>query len=225
MNKKSLEEKIREKVTVLLEETMNKSWGVSIPKVESDITDLLQNPLPLRSWMNAGSFHDAKIKFKAEFLKSQLRLHKGNISQSAKFLGLDRRSIHRAVKDLDIVVGSLKKESLEMEEYAEHLVHQTIRSALEEYKEIIQPQKMEKIYQEVPALSRNIAKFFSFAQLTWKQAEQEFERQFLSEALKETGWKIIETARKIGLRPETLHRKIKKLGLKKPELRNKPEIF
>ena len=73
---------------------------------------------------------------------------------------MDRRSIHRAVKDLDIMVEPLKKESLEMEEYAEHLVHQTIRSALEEYKEIIQPQKMEKIYQEVPALSRNIAKIF-----------------------------------------------------------------
>ncbi len=215
MNKKNLEEKLREKVTILLEEAMNKSWGISIPKVESDITDLLQNPLPLKLYVPTGRFHDAKLKFKTEFLKSQLRLHKGNISQSAKFLGMDRRSIHRAVKDLDIMVGPLKKESLEMEEYAEHLVHQTIRSALEEYKEIIQPQKMEKIYQEVPALSRNIAKFFSFAQLTWKQAELEFERQFLSEALKDNRWKIIETAQKIGLRPETLHRKIKKLGLKK----------
>ncbi len=215
MNKKNLEEKLREKVTVLLEETMNKSWGLTIPKVESDITDLLQSPLPLKLYMPAGQFHDAKLKFKTEFLKSQLRLHKGNISQSAKFLGLDRRSIHRAIKDFDIAVGLLKKESLDMKDYAEHLVQETIRSALDEYKEIIQPQKMEKIYQEVPALSKNIAKLLPVSHLTWKQAELEFERQFLSEALKDNGWKIIETARKINLRPETLHRKIKKLGLKK----------
>lgn len=215
MNKKNLEEKIREKVTGLLEETMNKSWGITIPKVESDITDLLQNPFPLRLYVPAGPFHDAKLKFKTEFLKDQLRLHKGNISQLAKFLGLNRRSIHRAINDLDIAVGSLKKESLEMKDYAEHLVYQTIRSALEEYKEIIQPQKMEKIYQEVPALSRNIAKLLPASNLTWKQAEREFEKQFLSEALKITRWKITETARKINLRPETLHRKIKKLGLKK----------
>ena len=111
-----------------------------------------------------------------------------------------------------------------MEEYAEHLVHQTIRSALEEYKEIIQPQKMEKIYQEVPALSRNIAKFFHRS-AHLEQAELEFERQFLSEALKDNRWKIIETAQKIGLRPNSA-REDQEAGIEEiRELRNKPEIF
>ena len=215
MSKKNLEETIKEKVAVLLEETMEKSWGIAIPKVESDITDRLQNPLPMKFYVPSSSFQEAKTKFKVEFLKTQLRLHRGNISQSAKFLGLDRRSIHRVVKDLGITIEKNKEQAEVNDNDQEHFIDRAIRSTLDQYKEIIQPQKMEKIYQEVPALSRNIAKILPHYHFTWRQAEREFEKQFISEALKEYGWKIAETARRINLRPETLHRKVKKLGLKK----------
>ena len=42
MTKKDLEDTIKEKVNPLLEETMEKSWGVSIPKLETDITAKLK---------------------------------------------------------------------------------------------------------------------------------------------------------------------------------------
>ena len=223
MHRKNLEETIREKVVVLLEETMEKTWGITIPKVESDITDRLQNPLPLKFYVPASSFQEAKTKFKVEFLKTQLRLRRGNISQSAKFLGLDRRSIHRAIKTLDITVEKAGKEFDPGKNHQEQFVDRTIRSALNEYKEIIQPQKMEEIYQEVPALSRNIAKLLPHHHLTWKQAEREFETQFFSEALKENHWKIAETARRINIRAETLHRKIHKWGLRAENKKSTPE--
>src|SRR3989338_1683530 len=213
-NKNNLEETLKEKVSGLLEKTMAKSWGISIPKVESDITDKLKNP-QLNIYIDtASTFQEAKHKFKVEFLKNELRLHKGNVSQLARMMGLDRRSIHRVMKDSGIKREALQQDRSE-EDYTETIIDQTIRSTLDEYKEIIQPQKMEKMYEEVPELSRNIAKRLPHQHLTWKLAGTEFEKQFLAEALKENSWKISQTAKQIALRPETLHRKVTKLGLRK----------
>jgi len=216
MNKHNLEETIKGKVALLLEETMEKSWGVYVPQVQSDITDKLQNNLPTKFYIPmTDSFQEAKKKFKSEFLKNQLHLHSGNISQLAKFVGLDRRSIHRAIRKLDLSVEETRRDVRLTAPYQEKIIDETIRFALEGYKDIIQPQKMEKIYQEVPALSRHLAKLLPHHHLTWKQAEWEFEKQFLYQSLKEHHWKVAETARQLKIQPETLHRKIVKLRLKK----------
>ena len=216
MNKHDLEETIKGKVALLLEETMEKSWGIYVPQVQSDITDKLRNPLPAKFYIPAASsFQSAKKMFKSEFLKNQLHLHKGNITQLAKFIGVDRRSVHRAIKGLDLHIDDLRREQGTASSHQEKIIDQTIRFALEGYKEIIQPQKMEKMYQEVPALSRHLAKILPHNHLTWKQAEREFEKQLLYQSLEEHHWKVAETARKLDLQPETLHRKIARLGLKK----------
>ncbi|MBU0469915.1 MAG: hypothetical protein KKA62_02530 [Nanoarchaeota archaeon] len=217
MKKKGLEEAIKEKVSSLLEKTMEKSWGITIPKIESDITDKLNNQ-QLNVYISTDlPFQEAKQKFKSEFLKNELRLHKGNISQMAKFLGLDRRSIHRVIKNLEIDLEDVRHHESSEKEYKEDIIRQTIQSALENYKEVIQPEKMEKIYEEVPSLSRNIARLLPHQHLTWKEAEKEFEKQFLAEVLKESNWNVAKAADKIEIRVETLHRKIKKLELKKEE--------
>jgi transcriptional regulator of acetoin/glycerol metabolism len=212
--KKDLEETLKEKVSPLLEETMEKSLGVTIPKIESDITDQLSTPLLDMYIPFQLNFTDAKKSFKKQFFKRELRLHLGNVSELSKFMGLDRRSIHRTIKDLDISMENLRAPH-EAERYKETIVDQTIRSTLEGYREIIKPEKMENMYKEVSHLSRNIAKVLGHHHLTWKQAEHEFEKQFLEHLLQENGWNITQTAKKIGLRAETLHRKIKKLGIKK----------
>jgi len=69
------------------------------------------------------------------------------------------------------------------------------------------------MYQEVGTLSRNIAKVIPHQDVTWKEAEKEFEKQFLGRALKESKGKVGKTADKLKIRVETLHRKIKKLGI------------
>ncbi|PIN74183.1 hypothetical protein COV20_01040 [Candidatus Woesearchaeota archaeon CG10_big_fil_rev_8_21_14_0_10_45_16] len=211
-HKKDLEETLKEKVSPLLDETMKKSWGVAIPKMGTDLTDQLSTPLfdiyvPLQL-----DFKEAKKQFKKQFLKRELHLHVGNVSQLAKFLGIDRRSVHRVIKDLDIKMAEMRDGS--EEQYKQDVVDQALRGTLQQYKEIIQPQKMENIYQEIPALSRNIAKLLPHHHLTWKEAEREFERQFLKRLLEEQEGSISTTAKKAALRPETLHRKLKKLGLR-----------
>lgn len=213
-SKQDLEEAIKEKVLPLLEETMEKSWGVTIPKIEQDISDKLAKP-GLNFYVASGtSFDKAKKKFKQEFLKRELQQHEGNVSQLAKMLGVDRRSIHRAVKAFDIDV-KVYRAGFDIENYQEKVVDLTIRNALEQYKEIIQPSKLENMYRALPELSKNIAKVLPQEIMTWKEAEREFERQLFEQVLEENNWKVSETAKKLKIRIETLQRKMKKLGLGK----------
>ena len=212
---KDLEAAIKEKVSSLLDETMEKQLGITIPKIGSDITDQLQKPslfiyIPLHL-----PFAAAKKKFKSEFMKRELRFHHGNVSQLAKHLGLDRRSIHRALKHLDIDRRLLGDTPVSHEEHQKTVIDQTIRSTLKQYKDILQPHTIELLYQEVPSLSNSIAKLLPHQELTWKEAEREFEKQFLSQALEEQTGNITATAAKLRFRPETLYRKMKKLQLRR----------
>ena len=211
--KADLEAALKEKVEPLLEEAMENQLGITIPKIEADITDKLRQPL-LNVYLPSGlPFVKAKKIFKREFLKRELFEHQGNISELAERLDLDRRSIHRTIKDLGIRIKAIREK--DPSHYREEMVDLTIRSTLEQYKEILQPKKMEQLYEEIPKLSRNIARFLPHEDLTWKQAESEFEKQFLEQALKDNNWNVGETARKIRIRAETLSRKVRKLGLKK----------
>ncbi len=211
--KKGLEEAIKDKVTPLLEECMEKQWGITIPKLESELTDKLKNPL-LQLYVPSNlSFSAAKELFRSEFLKKELKLHAGNISQLAKILGMDRRSVHRTIRRLGIDVKEAREQEQSLEEYQRDWVDRALRSTLDQYKEIIQPQKMEKMYQEVHHLSESIAKVLPLQEITWKEAEKEFEKQFLSLALKENNNNIKRTAQAVKIRTETLHRKMKKLRI------------
>lgn len=212
-NKKDLEAALKEKVEPLLEQTMERHLGITIPKIEADITDKLKQPsLNIYLPFNL-PFSKAKRFFKKEFLKKELVQHQGNISQLAKLLNIDRRSIHRTIKGLGIKLKKLRQKT--PEHFQEEFVDTAIRNTLDKYKEILQPQKMEQLYQQIPHLSRNIARLLPREELTWKEAEHEFERQFLEHALEQHRWHITNTAKKLRLQPETLSRKIKKLGLRK----------
>ena len=210
MASEDLEATLKEKVAPLLEESMEKHWGITIPQIESDITDRLKNPVVHLYVSPQSTFAQAKKKFKSAFLKKELQFHLGNVSQLAKTLGVDRRSIHRAVKDLAI---DLKEIRLLDDRYETEWVDQTIRSTLDHYKALIQPQQLEKLYAEVPHLSRNIVRLLPHQDLSWKQAEREFERQFLGHALRAHQGNVVQAARHLRLRQETLYRKIKKLGI------------
>ena len=208
-SKKDLEETIKEKVSPLVEETIEKNIGVTIPKLESDIADKLMEQGTDIYVPHDLTLKEAKKVFKKQFLKRELRLHLGNVSELAKTLGLDRRSIHRAMKDLDVHrTGALDKN-----QYYRSLLDKKIRRTLDDYKGIIHPEKMEKIYQDIPRLSRNIVKFIPHRDVSWKQAEKIFEKEFIGHALKEVDNKVSKAAVKLDIRAETLHRKIKKLGL------------
>ncbi len=212
-SKKDLEATIKEKVAPLLEETLEKSFGVVIPKLESDITDRLSHPVMNVYVPLIASYKEAKKRFKQEFLRRELVLKRGNVSQLAKILGVDRRSVHRAIKELKIDMEGLRDEGEGEMKYKEQVVDQTIRGALEQYKSIFHPARMEDLYKDVPLLSKNIAQVLPLEQLSLKEAEREFERQFFLHHIVDEKGNVKSTAQKIGLRVETLQRKMKKLGM------------
>jgi len=45
---------------------------------------------------------EAREKFEKEYLSSQLKKHKGNISKTAEFIGMERSALHRKLKSLGI---------------------------------------------------------------------------------------------------------------------------
>ena len=94
MKKKDLEATLKEKVTPLLEDSIERNLGITLPQLGSDITDRLVNS-HLNIYIHARlPFEKAKKLFKKEFLKRELEFHVGNVSRLAKILGIDRRSLH-----------------------------------------------------------------------------------------------------------------------------------
>ena len=45
---------------------------------------------------------EAREKFEKDYLSSQLKKHKGNISKTAEFIGMERSALHRKLKTLGI---------------------------------------------------------------------------------------------------------------------------
>jgi DNA-binding NtrC family response regulator len=109
----------------------------------------------------------------------------------------------------------VRKELLRPDYYKKEAIDEIFKATLDHYKGIIHPEKLEKVYREVPSLTKNIIKELPAMEMSLKEAEGEFERQYLKKALDENNWNISKTARKIKIRFETLHRKIKKLDIKR----------
>ena len=63
----------------------------NIPKEEENYENVLSYPLK-----------QAREKFEKNYLTSQLKKHKGNISKTAEFVGMERSALHRKLKTLGI---------------------------------------------------------------------------------------------------------------------------
>lgn len=216
MAEKNLEKVMKEKINPMIQHSLHKFLGVTISELNKDLSDKIEtNPLLSFDINTNLSFKAAKKMFKKQYLQSLIRNHYGNISDVAKAAKIDRRSVHRAIIELKIDVKKVRKELLRPDYYKKEAIGGIFRSTLDTYKGVIHPEKLQKVYKEVNTLTKDIVKELPTDELSFKEAEREFERQYLKKALDENDWNISKTARKIKLRFETLHRKIKSLGIKK----------
>lgn len=215
MVEESLEKSLKEKIEPYLEETMQKFLGVKIDELEKDITDKIEKKLIGYTIHTELTFKMAKNLFKREFLQKTIQTHQGNVSEAAKLLGLDRRSIHREIIKLNINVKKLRQTMYHLGYFKKEAMDAVLRKTLDSYKSILHPLKLKKFYEEIPLISENIVKFLPKKVMSWKEAEEEFEKLYLGKVLEENNWNLSQTAKKIDLRYETLIRKIKKLSLKK----------
>lgn len=211
----TLEKVMKNKIEPMIDEAMHRYMGITISEVSEEISDKIEKSPLLSYEINTElSFKSAKKLFKKEFITRMLHAHFGNIAEVARITGLDRRSIHRAVKEFKIKIGKIRKKMERINYARKWAVDSILKKTFDQYKSIIRPSKLENMYRNVEKLSENIIRELPAVDITWKQAEQEFEREFIKKALEENKFNITKTAKKIKLRYETLHRKIKKLEIK-----------
>ena len=84
---------------------------LSVNEKSNNINLLVQDALTqkdasknLDSYENVLSFpiKEAREKFEKNYLTSQLKKHKGNISKTAEFIGMERSALHRKLKTLGV---------------------------------------------------------------------------------------------------------------------------
>ena len=214
MAREDLEKVIKSRVKPIIDEAMQKFIGARIVEIETDISDrVAKSPLFDFEVDTSRGFKAAKDSFKREYIIRLLQTHLANISKAADLAGIDRRSIHRLIKDLKIDISKIRKQLVSAEYAQEEAVKGIVESAIGEYKQVISPQRLKKIYGGVPEISKDITKELPKSPPTLKEAEEEFEKRFILQALKENKFNASKTAKKIGLRYETLHRKMKAFGL------------
>lgn len=209
-----LEKLIESKVKPMIEEAMQKNLGITVSELESDISDKLKRSALLEFDIDTRlKFKDAKRKFRREYVARLLQLNFGNVAEVARIALVDRRSIHRIVAEMKIEVQKFR-DTLQKGQYVKQLaVQDIIQESLEHYRSSLNPRKYEALYKQAPSLSKNIVKELPETPRALKEAEREFEKRYFEKALQENNSNISRTARKIGLRFETLHRKLKSLGV------------
>jgi len=205
--KKSVEQIVNDAVKPVL--------GITIDDLNKDISERLErSPLASFNIDTKLNFKEAKKKFKQQFLSRLLRISYGNISEVAKKAGVDRRSIHRIVKDAGIDVPKIREEMIKPYQIRQKAVENIIEDVLENYKKMIHPDRIAEVYRKVDTVSKDILVDLPEKMITLKNAEEEFEKEYLKKALSENQESITMTAKKVGLRYETLLRKIKAFGLR-----------
>lgn len=211
---KDLEQNLEKNVKPVLDKAMHDYLGISIPNIESDISDALKkNPLLELAVNTDLNYKDAKKAFKKAYISHLLRLNFGNVSEVARIAGIDRRSIHRLISELKVKVEDFRKELFRAEYLKKTEIQNIIEHTLEQYKDILQPDKLKALYNYAPELSKDIVKELPESPLTLKEAEEYFDKKYISKKLDENDQNISKTAKVIGLRFETLFRKIKKLSI------------
>ena len=84
---------------------------LSVNENSSNINNLVEDALSIKnasknldSYENVFSYplKEAREKFEKNYLTSQLKKHKGNISKTAEFIGMERSALHRKLKTLGV---------------------------------------------------------------------------------------------------------------------------
>lgn len=209
-----LEKMIEGKVKPIVEGAMQKYLGVTISEIEQDISDRLKKSPLLEFDVNTGlPFKEAKKQFKRAYIRRLLQLNLGNVAEVARIAGLDRRSIHRLMQELRVDADEFRRVLVRGSYVKQAEIKNIIESSLEQYRSVIHPEKYESFYDHAPDISKNIVKELPERPLPLKDAIRAFERKYLRKALEESNNNISRAAKRIGLRFETMHRKLKALGL------------
>ena len=215
-DKETLEKVVKEKIGPIIVDTTKKAIGATVEELNKTLIDRIASASPVVFDINTSlPYKKAKKTFRKKFFAQLIETHYGNVSDVAKITGIDRRTIHRVIKELGIDVEKIRQNLLNPNHYMKMTVENIMKRTIEEYKPIIAQERLDRVYESLPKLEQELMSSLPNTEMTYDEAEEEFDRQYFSKAIKENGFNVSLTARKIGLRYETLHRKLKMLGLAK----------
>ena len=210
-----IDEVVDLKIKPLLDKAMHQYLGVTVEEIRADISDRLKTTPFFDVELHADKpFKKAKDLVRAEFLARLLRQHFSNVSLAARIAGLDRRSMHRLIARHSIDVHRFREEMTKRSYLKEMAVTSLIEKTINSYKPVLNKERVNTFYEKLPDLSKHIVDMLPDKFLTLDEAEHSWEKRYLTHHLVQHQWNISATARKIGLRYETLHRKMKELGIK-----------
>lgn len=198
------------KVKEVLDSAMQKYLGVRVENIAEDVSDLLMKfELPINYEL---PFKNAKEDFKKRYIVFLLTRHNGAVEEVARISGLKRESIYRLLRSFKIDVALFRRPLSQITYGDKAFVQDVIEQVLDAYKPVFSESKVKEMYKHVPEISGAVAENVFISEPSWKDAEREFEVRYLSRVLKRFD-SVASCARMIGLRFETLHRKLKSLNL------------
>jgi len=177
--------------------------------IEEDITNKLKKEhLFIPEVSTSLKYKEAKKAFRKAYISKLLQIHFGNISLVAEILCVDRRTIHRIISELKINPTEHRKELHKLDYYTSMEIEDTIIKTLDKYKDTSNQGRLESIYQHTHELSRDLAREMPIQFVTLKEADSYFEKIYFEKILKENNGNITKAAKWMGLRYETLWRKV-----------------
>jgi DNA-binding NtrC family response regulator len=201
-----LERRIRQAV----DDASHRFLGVSIDRLSEDLSARLTHQHMPAEIDLTKDYRQAKRDFRKAIVVRFLVMHLGNISEAAKALRVDRRTLHRLIEDLGIDVSRIKKELIRPYDVRVSEVRSDISKVLDKYRQIIHPDKLESLYKNVDEISEQLARELPEDWPSLKEAESDFDRAYMEGVLGSHPGKGA-AAKSMGIRPETLSRKRKRL--------------
>jgi DNA-binding NtrC family response regulator len=202
------------KVKPIVDEATERYMGAYVPKLSDDITSRLSRTSIFEFDVDPTiPYRAAKRAFKKAFITRLLLFSLGNISEVARITGKDRRSIHRMVIQFGINVRKIKRDLIRPYEIKLSTINTLIEDVLDKHRETLDGPGLREFYRHVPDLSDNILKEIPEPRISLREAQREFDMIYFRKALDANGSSISRTARVIGIRYETLSRKLRGLGL------------
>jgi DNA-binding NtrC family response regulator len=195
-------------ISSVVEKAVRKHLIQDIPDLKYNISTNLEFRLffPLNT---NKPFKEAKKNFLKNYLNDILTLSLGNISMAARKANLNRRHLHRIITELDINPDTHRKELLKPTQY----LKDNIQNILEETLFNLKPdEKLRNVYSNLEQISESLAKNMDES-MSYEEAVELFEKEFLGKALKENNYNIPKTAEILDMSERTLYRKISKLNL------------
>ncbi len=197
-----------ERIKPIVEEALRTYVGTSVADLESSLTDRLVQGFDFVINTTI-AYKQAKKQFKRAYVLRQLRLHLGNVAETARVLGVDRRTVHRLIRDLAIPVDTCRKDLFKPSYVRAEALKEVITTVLDTYKPA-ERVKLSPLYAHVTDMSRTLVNALPEQPMSLKQAEHEFDKRYFA-ALKNSS--NIAAALHARIRPETVHRKMKGLAL------------